>query len=273
MGNGLGGLSEYQELFDRYPRLHGGFVWEWIDHGLLQKTTEGPNAGRPFYAYGGDFGEVVHDGNFIADGLVFPDRTPSPGLVEYRAVIAPVRMRLEHAPNRLTLRVRNDFDFLDTSLLAFDWRLEADGVPLTDGVLALPPVPARTSHEVVLDEVLTTGASADGEQVLTVRAVLAKDHNGVPAGHEIAFTQLILPAHEEPRPEPAPVRPQHTEGGWTLGEATFSARGELVRLGDLALVGPREPLELINRNRQFTHGGRRPRGVCGSDSARGDVII
>ncbi|UXY24204.1 DUF4981 domain-containing protein [Streptomyces cynarae] len=239
MGNGPGGLSEYEELFDRYPRLHGGFVWEWIDHGILRKTTQGPNAGRPFYAYGGDFGEVVHDGNFIADGLVFPDRSPSPGLVEYKAVIAPVRMRLEHASNRLTLLIRNDFDFLDTSLLAFDWRMEADGVPLADGVLDLPPLPARTSHEVVLDEPATTAPQAGREQVLTVRAVLAKDHNGVPAGHEIAFTQLILTTPEEPRREPVPTRPQRTTGGWTLGEATFDALGALVQLGDLALVSPR----------------------------------
>ncbi|WP_055523961.1 glycoside hydrolase family 2 TIM barrel-domain containing protein [Streptomyces graminilatus] len=239
MGNGPGGLAEYQEVFDRYPRLHGGFVWEWIDHGILQRTTEGPNTGRPFYAYGGDFGEVVHDGNFIADGLVFPDRTPSPGLVEYKAVIAPVRLRLEHGTNRPALRIRNDFDFVDTALLSFDWRLEAEGVPLADGVLDLPPIPARTSHEVTLDEVVATASPAAGEQVLTVRAVLAKDHNGVPAGHEIAFTQLILPVHEEPRPEPAPVRPQHTADGWTLGGATFSVQGELVRLGDLELVSPR----------------------------------
>ncbi|MDF3142977.1 MULTISPECIES: glycoside hydrolase family 2 TIM barrel-domain containing protein [unclassified Streptomyces] len=239
MGNGPGGLCEYEELFDRYPRLHGGFVWEWIDHGILQKTAEGPNAGRPFYAYGGDFGEVVHDGNFIADGLVLPDRTPSPGLVEYKAVIAPVRMRLERVSDRLALRIRNDFDFLDTSCLAFDWRLEVDGVLVADGVLDLPPIAARTSHEVSLDEPVTTAPSAGGEHVLTVRALFAKDHNGVPAGHEIAFTQLVLPTHEEPRHDPVPVRPERTAGGWSLGEAEFTAHGELRRLGNLALAAPR----------------------------------
>lgn len=71
MGNGPGGLAEYQELFERHPRCAGGFVWEWIDHGLAHPVHG--------YAYGGDFGEPLHDGNFIADGLVFPDRTPRPG--------------------------------------------------------------------------------------------------------------------------------------------------------------------------------------------------
>ncbi len=94
-------------------------------------------------------------------------------------------MRLEHAPNRPALLIRNDFDFLDTSLLVFDWRLEAAGVPLADGVLDLPPIPARASREVLLDHLPGTDPSADGEQVLTVRAVLAEDHNGIAAGHEI----------------------------------------------------------------------------------------
>ncbi len=84
MGNGPGGLAEYQELFETYPRLQGGFVWEWIDHGLAH-----PEYG---YAYGGDFGEELHDGNFVCDGLLFPDRTPSPGLLDFKSVIQPVRM-------------------------------------------------------------------------------------------------------------------------------------------------------------------------------------
>ena len=83
MGNGPGGLSEYQELFERYPRCQGGFVWEWIDHGLRQGER---------FAYGGDFGEPLHDGNFVADGLLFPDRTPSPGLLELKKVVEPVRI-------------------------------------------------------------------------------------------------------------------------------------------------------------------------------------
>lgn len=74
MGNGPGGLSEYQRLFERYERCQGGFVWEWIDHGLRQRTADG----EVFHAYGGDFGEELHDGNFVCDGLVLPDRVPSP---------------------------------------------------------------------------------------------------------------------------------------------------------------------------------------------------
>ena len=83
MGNGPGGLADYQALFERYQRCQGGFVWEWIDHGIWNGS---------FYAYGGDFGEPLHDGNFVADGLLFPDRTPSPGLLELKKVVEPVRI-------------------------------------------------------------------------------------------------------------------------------------------------------------------------------------
>ncbi|TDC04504.1 beta-galactosidase, partial [Streptomyces sp. 8K308] len=74
MGNSPGGLADYQHLFETYERCQGGFVWEWIDHGLPKRTPDG----RHYFAYGGDFGEELHDGNFVCDGLLFPDRTPSP---------------------------------------------------------------------------------------------------------------------------------------------------------------------------------------------------
>nr|WP_042196090.1 glycoside hydrolase family 2 TIM barrel-domain containing protein [Kibdelosporangium sp. MJ126-NF4]CEL22396.1 Beta-galactosidase [Kibdelosporangium sp. MJ126-NF4] len=89
MGNGPGGLLEYRELFEKYPRCQGGFIWEWLDHGIEQHDSEG----RRYYAYGGDFGETIHDGSFVIDGLVFPDRTPSPGLRELKKIFEPVRIR------------------------------------------------------------------------------------------------------------------------------------------------------------------------------------
>ena len=122
MGNGPGGLSEYQELFERHPRCQGGFVWEWIDHGLRQGER---------FAYGGDFGEPLHDGNFVADGLLFPDRTPSPGLLEFKKVIEPVRITGDAG----RVRVTNLHDFRDLSHLAFPWTLEEEGVAVADGVL------------------------------------------------------------------------------------------------------------------------------------------
>lgn len=117
MGNGPGGLAEYQRLFEKYERCQGGFVWEWIDHGI--------RIGEHF-AYGGDFGEQVHDGNFICDGLVFPDRTPSPGLLEYKKVIEPVKVTPEG--------IENNYDFRDLSGFTIRWDGgELDCPPLKPG--------------------------------------------------------------------------------------------------------------------------------------------
>ncbi|MBT8226958.1 MAG: beta-galactosidase, partial [Dactylosporangium sp.] len=134
MGNGPGNLAEYQALFDAYPRCQGGFVWEYIDHGIRQRTADG----REFFAYGGDFGEELHDGNFVVDGLFFADRTPSPGAVEFKKTIEPVRIELDASQ----VCVTNRYDLRDTAHLEFRWSLAENGVPVAGGVLPVPPVPA-----------------------------------------------------------------------------------------------------------------------------------
>ena len=90
MGNGPGDAEDYQQLIMEYDGFCGGFVWEWCDHAVYGGTT--PD-NRPIYRYGGDFGEFPHDGNFCMDGLVYPDRTPHTGLLEYKNVIRPIRAR------------------------------------------------------------------------------------------------------------------------------------------------------------------------------------
>ena len=84
MGNGPGDLEDYFALFQKDARLCGGFVWEWCDHAVFHGMTE---EGKAKYYYGGDHGEVVHDGNFCMDGLVYPDRTPHTGLLDLKMYI------------------------------------------------------------------------------------------------------------------------------------------------------------------------------------------
>jgi beta-galactosidase len=251
MGNGPGGLWEYQELFERHPRCAGGFVWEWIDHGLRARTGDG----RELFAYGGDFGEPLHDGNFVADGLVFPDRTPSPGLHELKKVVEPVRITADPDGG---IRVANLHDFLDLSHLAFAWHLEQEGTEVAAGHLEVPPLPPRASTTFALPPLPAT----PHESWLTVRAVLATDHPWAPAGHEIAWGQLpITPPSPPPDPgppavvEPRPpmVGPPNREGSpppegaaavvhspLRVGPGAFDpASGRLVRLGELAVEGPR----------------------------------
>ncbi|WP_454299393.1 glycoside hydrolase family 2 TIM barrel-domain containing protein [Salana multivorans] len=125
MGNGPGGLADYQRVFDRHRSIQGHFVWEWVDHGI---AAQGPQ-GQPTYLYGGDFGDRPNNANFCIDGLVFPDLTPSPALREYAQVICPVRVEIEwpegaglEAGDDTRVRVRNHY--LATALHAVTLELE-----------------------------------------------------------------------------------------------------------------------------------------------------
>ncbi|MFI5698152.1 glycoside hydrolase family 2 TIM barrel-domain containing protein [Kribbella sp. NPDC051586] len=182
MGNGPGGLADYQRVLAHYPRLQGGFLWEWIDHGLLLP-------GATDHVYGGDFGERLHGANFCIDGLLFPDRTPSPGLLEYKKVLEPVRIG---GPDPLTIQNLRTFASLDN--LSFQWAVELDGVEFEAGELQLPEVPAGQTVEVPVPPFSGEWAlgAPGGEAVLTVRAVLAKDETWATAGHEVAWEQFVL---------------------------------------------------------------------------------
>jgi beta-galactosidase len=236
MGNGPGGLHDYQELFEAHPRLAGGFVWEWIDHGIEQISADG----TPYYAYGGDFGEDVHDGNFVIDGLVFPDRTPSPGLLEFKKVVEPVRIEVDS--DGRTITVRNLHHTRDTGYLRWPWVVEQEGVALGNGELAVPTVRAGTAGSMRWPEEvngLVSGAGA-GEVWLTVSAVLAGAETWAPEGHEVAWAQGRVGGHVD-SPTAVPVAGATGSGGViTLGAARFDGRtGRLTKLGGLEMEGPR----------------------------------
>ncbi|MGQ4512552.1 glycoside hydrolase family 2 TIM barrel-domain containing protein [Streptomyces sp. DW26H14] len=231
MGNGAGGLLEYRELFERHQRCQGGFVWEWMDHGIAR----GDAAGRPYFAYGGDFGEDLHDGNFVIDGAVFPDRTPSPALREFAKVFEPVRITGSAAGG--TLEVTNLHDTVGLASLAFSWTLQEEGVTVAAGPLDVPQAPPGATVRVPLP-VLPSPA---GESWLTVTAVTAADTAWAPAGHEVAWGQVLITppparAATEPGTAPALLAP----GRLRLGPALFDAvTGRLTELGGHPVQGPR----------------------------------
>ncbi|TDD65886.1 DUF4981 domain-containing protein [Jiangella aurantiaca] len=218
MGNGPGGLRDYQDLFERHDRCQGGFVWEWIDHGLRARDA----SGREYYGYGGDFGERFHGGNFVADGLVFPDRTPSPGLVELAKVLEPLRITGSGDGARLT--VANQHEVLDTSRYAFRWELADEGEEVASGTLAVPGVPAGGRTDVELPPLPETS----GETWLTVSAVLAADAPWAAAGHEVAWGQVRVKDAAAPAPPGLP-----SAGGARFDPAT----GRLTGLGELDVTG------------------------------------
>jgi beta-galactosidase len=231
MGNGPGQIAEYEALVDTYPRLHGGFVWEWRDHGLLAHTPDG----RPYYAYGGDFHEVVHDGNFVMDGLVLPDDTPTPGLAEFAAVVAPIRL----SASDTTVLIENRYHSASTAGLRFHWTLSRNGVVEHEGRFAPGVVAARSSATVpVPDAVLDARARtlAPGEELwFDVTAELAGPTAWADTGHVVARTQTLVASR-------AADVPRASRQGWDgdrLGDGTFSARGDLVSWKGHEVEGPR----------------------------------
>ncbi|WP_269937508.1 glycoside hydrolase family 2 TIM barrel-domain containing protein [Arthrobacter sp. HY1533] len=239
MGNGPGAMDQYEELVDKYPRLHGGFVWEWRDHGIRSRTGDGTE----FFAYGGDFGEVVHDANFVMDGMVLSDSTPTPGLHEFKQIVSPIRLGLAMSDGGVpTLSVRNMRHTADTSDVVLRWRVEHQGVPAAHGELAAAgsngsPLPAGTSAHLALP---VPHVSPDAETWLTVEAVLREATAWAAAGHPLCAVQLDLSHKRTPVRPPRPATPVsgRVSGRLTLGPATFDA-GTLVSLAGLPVSGPR----------------------------------
>lgn len=128
MGNSMGNQQEYMDAIYKYDRLVGGCIWEWADHGLRRQTEDG----QEWFAYGGDFGDHPNDLKFCIDGMVYPDRQPHTGLIEYKQVIAPVKVYDVDVLNGV-IKVENRYDFLDMSNLTFSWELLKDGVAIKSG--------------------------------------------------------------------------------------------------------------------------------------------
>ena len=186
MGNGPGDAEDYQQRIMQYPGFCGGFVWEWCDHSVYGGTT--PD-NRPIYRYGGDFGEFPHDGNFCMDGLVYPDRTPHTGLLEYKNVIRPLRASLVSGS---TFRLHNYLDFTAAQdAVTLSYEVTQDGEALFGGNLDMPAIAPHGEGEVTLPELPQGG-------VVTVTFFYAakEDSPFYQAGHPLGFDELVL--WEEP---------------------------------------------------------------------------
>ncbi|TCP29606.1 evolved beta-galactosidase subunit alpha [Scopulibacillus darangshiensis] len=140
MGNGPGNLKEYQDLFYAHDHLQGGFIWEWYDHGV--ETVD--ENGEVYYKYGGDFGDEPNNRNFCIDGLLMPNRQPSPSLLEYKKVIEPVKTECVDMAAGM-FRLRNHYDFLDLSHFKLLCSFYEDDVLLEEKEVKLPDIPARES--------------------------------------------------------------------------------------------------------------------------------
>ncbi|MFU1795218.1 glycoside hydrolase family 2 TIM barrel-domain containing protein [Paenibacillus azoreducens] len=183
MGNGPGDLKDYWEVIYAYPKLIGGCVWEWVDHGIKTYTEEG----KPFFAYGGDFGEKPHDGNFCIDGLVSPDRKPNNGLLELKEIYAPVAIEaIDAAKGRFKITNRYDFSYLWE--LSLRYALRAEGELLQQGEIALPEIAPHDSAEITVN--MNIPASVTAAVDLEFSLVQNEELAWAEAGHEVASRQF-----------------------------------------------------------------------------------
>ena len=203
MGNSNGTLAEYWDAIESTDGLQGGFMWEWWDHGLVQKLPDGTTR----WAYGGDFGDKPNDGNFCLDGLVWPDRTPKPALWEHRQIAAPVRVSADASRlARGEVEVENKQYFTGLEWLNASWELTSDGTQVATGKVELPE--AAPGARVTAKLAGWSAPASDGPTTsLIVRFRTAANLPWAPAGFEMCWAQLpIDPGTQElSKPYAAPV--------------------------------------------------------------------
>ena len=234
MGNSNGSLADYWDAFEKYPGLQGGFIWEWIDHGLKKKTKEG----EEYWAYGGDFGDEPNDLNFVCDGLVWPDRTPHPGIYEFKYLAQPVKAIGFNARTGV-LEIKNRQDFATLGWIRGQWELKVNGKRVTNG--KLPPLKTAPQKEEKIDlKIPAVKVEAGQEAFLNVRFYAADATGWCKAGHEVGWDQISIPARtgKNSRPKAAmqstrPLRLDESNGVFTVENEVFS----LVASSETGLIG------------------------------------
>jgi beta-galactosidase len=214
-GNSTGNFFKFWDMVDAYPRFQGGCIWDWNDKAILHTAPDG----RPYYAFGGDFGPDFNYTRFLQDnedpqmccnGIVGPDLTPHPGAYEVKKVQAPVGIYVEGwrgftPPQDIRtgqVTVWNKHQFLSLAHLTPHWELLEDGIVIQSGVL--PPLDLNAGERAVLNLpfILPDRLKPGGEYFVNLRFKLAAPTAWAPTGHEVAWEQFALPIPVPPQPQP-----------------------------------------------------------------------
>ncbi len=187
-GNSNGNLKEYWDIFHNYHGVQGGFIWQWLDHGIRQTDSQG----RQFWAYGGDFGDEPNDANFCCNGMVNPDRAPQPAMWEFKKLVQPITVASADIAKK-QIDVRNTDHFRAADWLVGHWTLDVDGETVQTGSLGKLVIAPQEVKRLALD--FDIPKIKDGQEaMLTVSFVTADAHWWCAAGHEIAWEQIPVPA-------------------------------------------------------------------------------
>ena len=201
MGNSVGNLQEYIDIFEKYPNLIGGCIWDWVDQGILKKTNEG----KKYFAYGGDFGDEPNNLNFCLNGLLFPDLSLTPKIVEVKKVYQNVKFP-GFNPITQEAEVQNKFQFTNLGSFVIFWELLENGEEIESSVFQAPDIAALSSGKISIPY-SKTNIQADKEYILTISVRTKNATDWAEAGFEIAWEQFILQPfiYRTPEIEDGPV--------------------------------------------------------------------
>ncbi len=187
MGNSNGSLADYWDAFNTYPGLQGGFIWEWIDHGLKEKTVDG----QEYWAYGGDYGDTPNDYNFVCDGVVWPDRKPHPGLSEFKHLAQPIKATGYNLKTGV-LEIKNQQDFISLGWIRSEWELKVNGKAVAQGKLPVLKTAPQTIEKLKLKLPAVTLEPGE-EAFLNFRFTTAEATPWAPKGFVIGWDQIAVP--------------------------------------------------------------------------------
>lgn len=265
MGNSTGNFREYWDAFESFPGLQGGFIWDWVDQGLLKKSE----TGQEYWAYGGDFGDKPNDGQFLINGIVFPDRSPHPALLECKFVQAPIAFSLGPTSSATrahlaTIEIHNKWHFSSTEDVAFQCRLICGNGEMSDwkelASVVIPPGSTVRLHIPDMWENLR-GKMEEGSMdlfacskvLLEVQAILSVATIWADKGHVLAQQQFSLPKNLIPDwvPSKLKVSEQGTEMGKCVVLDTVDHLELSVGAALVAVIGKKsgylEKLEISGR--------------------------
>jgi len=243
MGNSVGNLQDYWDAIESHRQLQGGFIWDWVDQGLLAEVPDG--GGKKYFAYGGDFGDRPNDGNFCCNGLVQPDRRPNPHLHEVKKVYQSIKVepadgkfvvppsggnsRLKPELQTARVRIKNKHFFLNLDRFEAQWLLRSHGEAAAAGTLGRLDVAPQESR--VVDVPLPP--LGPGEHLLSVSFVLPEDASWAHAGHRVAWDQFAVGPPESSPPAATPSQGNTPQLADTSDAFLASGDGFAVTIGKL----------------------------------------
>ncbi|MEM8889386.1 MAG: glycoside hydrolase family 2 TIM barrel-domain containing protein [Bacteroidota bacterium] len=187
MGNSNGNFYQYWETIEdpKYPRIQGGFIWDWADQGILKKTADGTE----YFAYGGDFNDKPNDGNFCFNGLVSSDRTPHPALAEVKKVHQFVEVRWANEDKKAVI-IKNKYEFQNLNFLNLKWSVLKNGEVDETGSIPVLDIAPGAEKEFPIAHSAPSAKSASAEYLFNFSFVLGEEEKWASEGFELAWEQL-----------------------------------------------------------------------------------